>query len=131
LVSICSLTAVASEPPGPLTKSAVVAGMSIVKPLVARCHERHRARGLVFVQVDISERGVVTSASVEGGLAGTPAARCVEDAVLTARFPPSDRGLRTSYPFMLGPRAPHHRGPAWCSPFAHFLPATEFGQDPD
>jgi hypothetical protein len=53
-----------------------------------------------MVNVVIGKNGKVTSAAVTGKFAGTPTGACVEKAVKTATFPPSD-GLSTPYPFQL------------------------------
>ena len=55
---------------------------------------------LAMVNVVIGKSGKVTSASVTGKFAGTPSGACVEKAIKTASFPPSD-GLTTPYPFTL------------------------------
>jgi hypothetical protein len=53
-----------------------------------------------MVNVVIGKSGKVTSAAVTGKFAGTPTGQCVEAAVKTASFPPSD-GFTTPYPFQL------------------------------
>jgi predicted Zn finger-like uncharacterized protein len=85
---------------GPLAKSAVVAGMNGVKGKVANCYNQYKVPGMAMVNVVISKSGKVTSANVTGKFAGTPTGSCVEAAVKTASFPPSD-GLSTPYPFNL------------------------------
>ena len=50
--------------------------------------------------VVIGKSGRVSSATVSGKFAGTPTGSCVERAVKTASFPPSD-GFTTPYPFQL------------------------------
>jgi hypothetical protein len=55
---------------------------------------------MVMVTVVIGKSGKVSSASATGKFAGTPTGNCVEKAIKTASFPPSD-GLTTPYPFVL------------------------------
>jgi predicted Zn finger-like uncharacterized protein len=85
---------------GPLAKSAVVAGMNGVKGKVAACYTQYKVPGMAMVNVVISKSGKVTTASVTGKFAGTPTGTCVESAVRSASFPPSE-GLTTPYPFNL------------------------------
>ena len=85
---------------GPLAKGAVVAGMNSVKPKVAACYNEFKVQGMAMVNVVIGKSGKVTSATVTGKFAGTPTGACVEKAVKSASFPPSD-GLQTPYPFQL------------------------------
>jgi predicted Zn finger-like uncharacterized protein len=84
----------------PLAKGAVVAGMNGVKGKVAACFNQFKVPGMAMVNVVISGSGKVTSATVTGKFAGTPTGSCVEGAVKTASFPPSE-GLTTPYPFNL------------------------------
>lgn len=90
----------AAAPAGPLSKGAVVAGMNSVKPKVAACYNEFKVPGMAMVAVAIGKSGKVTSATVSGKFAGTPTGACVEKAVKSASFPPSD-GLQTPYPFQL------------------------------
>ncbi len=85
---------------GPLAKSAVVAGMNSVKPKVAACYNEYKQQGMAMVNVVIAKNGKVASATVTGKFAGTPTGACVEKAVKSASFPPSD-GFTTPYPFQL------------------------------
>jgi predicted Zn finger-like uncharacterized protein len=85
---------------GPLAKSAVVSGMNSVKPKVNDCYNQFKVPGLAMVTVVIGKSGKVSSATVTGKFAGTPTGGCVEKAVKSATFPPSD-GLSTPYPFSL------------------------------
>ncbi|HEX2657586.1 MAG TPA: hypothetical protein VHU40_04915, partial [Polyangia bacterium] len=85
---------------GPLEKSAVVAGMNGVKGKVQGCFNQFKVPGMAMVNVVISPSGKVSSATVTGKFAGTPTGSCVEGAVKTASFPPSE-GLSTPYPFNL------------------------------
>jgi predicted Zn finger-like uncharacterized protein len=95
--------AAADEEPksaGPLSKGAVVAGMNSVKGKVAACYSEYKVQGMAMVNVVIAKSGKVSSATVTGKFAGTPTGACVEKAVKSASFPPSD-GLTTPYPFQL------------------------------
>jgi predicted Zn finger-like uncharacterized protein len=85
---------------GPLAKGAVVAGMNGVKGKISACYALYKVPGLVMVNVAIGKSGKVSAATVTGKFAGTPTGACVESAVKTASFPPSD-GLNTPYPFTL------------------------------
>jgi predicted Zn finger-like uncharacterized protein len=85
---------------GPLSKAAVVAGMNGVKGKVGDCYNQFKVPGMAMVNVNIGKSGKVTSSAVTGKFQGTPTGACVEKAVRTASFPPSD-GLSTPYPFNL------------------------------
>ncbi len=85
---------------GPLSKSAVVSGMNSVKGKVAACYSEFKVQGMAMVNIVIGRSGKVTSATVTGKFAGTPTGACVEKAVKSASFPPSE-GLSTPYPFQL------------------------------
>ncbi len=74
--------------------------MNSVKPKVAACYSEFKVQGMAMVNVVIGKNGKVTSATVSGKFAGTPTGACVEKAVKSASFPPSD-GLQTPYPFQL------------------------------
>jgi predicted Zn finger-like uncharacterized protein len=89
-----------AEGAGPLAKNAVVAGMNSVKGKVNDCYNQFKVPGMAMVNVVIGKSGKVTSATVTGKFAGTPTGACVEKAVKSAAFPPSD-GLTTPYPFNL------------------------------
>jgi hypothetical protein len=85
---------------GPLSKNALVAGLNGVRPKVTACYNQFKVPGTAMVNVVIGKSGKVTSATVTGKFAGTPTGTCVEAAVKTATFPPSD-GFTTPYPFQL------------------------------
>jgi predicted Zn finger-like uncharacterized protein len=89
-----------SKPAAPLSKSAVVAGMNSVKGKVAACYNEYKVPGMAMVNVVIGKNGKISSATVTGKFAGTPTGGCVEKAVKSASFPPSE-GLSTPYPFQL------------------------------
>jgi hypothetical protein len=89
-----------AEGGGPLQKAAVVAGMNGIKGKISACYQQYKQSGMAMVNVVIGKSGKVSSATVTGKFAGTPTGTCVESAVKTASFPPSD-GLSTPYPFTL------------------------------
>ena len=84
----------------PLSKAAVVNGMNFVKAKIAGCYATFQLPGMAMVNVVIAPGGNVSSATVSGKFAGTPTGACVEAAVKTAKFPPS-QGLVVPYPFAL------------------------------
>jgi hypothetical protein len=88
------------ESAGPLNQRALVAGFNAVRPKVSACFNQFKVPGTAMVNVQISKSGKVTKADVTGKFAGTPTGQCVEAAVKTASFPPSD-GFSTPYPFQL------------------------------
>ncbi|HXU00393.1 MAG TPA: GYF domain-containing protein [Polyangia bacterium] len=85
---------------GPLPKNALVAGLKGVQPKVSACYNQFKVPGTAMVNIVIGKNGKVTKADVTGKFAGTPTGTCVEAAVKTASFPPSD-GFSTPYPFQL------------------------------
>ena len=74
--------------------------MNGVKPKVQACYNEFKQQGMAMVNVVIGKNGKVSSATVSGKFAGTPTGACVEKAVKSASFPPSE-GLTTPYPFQL------------------------------
>jgi hypothetical protein len=74
--------------------------MNSVKGKVGDCYNQFKVPGMAMVNVVIGKSGHVTSATVSGKFAGTPTGSCVEKAVKSASFPPSD-GFTTPYPFQL------------------------------
>ena len=74
--------------------------MNAIKPKINDCYGQFKVPGLAMVNVVIGKTGKVTAATVTGKFAGTPTGLCVEKAVKSASFPPSD-GLSTPYPFSL------------------------------
>ena len=83
-----------------LSKTALVAGLNSVRPKISACYNQFKVPGTAMVNVVIAKNGKVTKADVTGKFAGTPTGTCVEAAVKTASFPPSD-GFSTPYPFQL------------------------------
>ncbi len=88
------------EGAGPLPKNALVAGLNSVRPKVSACYNQFKVPGTAMVNITIGKNGKVSKADVTGKFAGTPTGTCVEAAVKTAVFPPSD-GFSTPYPFQL------------------------------
>jgi predicted Zn finger-like uncharacterized protein len=97
-----SSASAAAEPAaaGPLAKSAVVSGMNGIKGKINDCYQQFKVPGMAMVNVVIGKSGKVGTATVSGKFAGTPTGLCVEKAVKSASFPPSE-GLTTPYPFQL------------------------------
>jgi hypothetical protein len=92
---------VPAEPPvSPMSKTALVRGFNELRPRVSRCYQKYGVPGTAMVNVTIAKSGIVSSAAVTGRFAGTPTGACVEAAVKSATFPPSD-GLTTPYPLQL------------------------------
>jgi len=85
---------------GPMSKAALVAGLNAVRPQIHECYLRHQVPGTAMVNVVIAKSGRVSKATVTGKFADTVTGACVEAAVKTAAFPPSD-GFSTPYPFQL------------------------------
>ena len=83
---------------GPLARGAVVSGMNAVKPKVQECYNQFKVPGMATFNFTIGKNGKVSSSTVTGKFAGTPTGACVEKAIKTATFPPSD-GLSASYAF--------------------------------
>ena len=93
------------EGAGPLAKNALVAGLNGVRPKVQACYNQFKVPGTAMVTVVIGKSGKVTSATVTGKFAGTPTGTCVEAAVKTASFPPSDGFYdAVPVPVEVGPR---------------------------
>jgi predicted Zn finger-like uncharacterized protein len=95
-----SAPSASAEPAGPLSKTAVVSGMNSIKPKINECYSQFKVAGMAMVNVVIGKNGRVSAATVSGKFAGTPSGLCVEKAVKSATFPPSE-GLTTPYPFQL------------------------------
>jgi hypothetical protein len=85
---------------GPMSRAALVAGLNGVRPLIHACYLRHQVPGTAMVNVTIAKSGRVSRAQMTGKFTGTETGACVEAAVKTAAFPPSD-GFSTPYPFQL------------------------------
>ncbi|MCG5054919.1 MAG: zinc-ribbon domain-containing protein [Myxococcales bacterium] len=85
---------------GPLGKSDIVKGMMGVMPKTKACYDQYKVPGTASVTVKVGSSGRVDAADVTGKFAGTPTGDCVEKAVKTAKFPPSD-GLTFPYPIPL------------------------------
>jgi len=84
----------------PMSRSALVAGFNAVRPKVSACYTKYGVPGTAMVNVVIAKSGRVSKADVTGRFAGTPTGACVEAAVKTAPFPPSD-GFSTPFPYQL------------------------------
>src|SRR5262249_6760775 len=83
----------AAQPPAPdreLSKKTLLCGMTSMQDKVSDCFARYQTPGIAMVNVVVGRRGRVSSASVTGKFAGTPTGACVEAAVKTVVFPPSN-----------------------------------------
>ena len=74
--------------------------MNALKPKVQECYNQFKVPGMATFNFVIGKNGKVSSSTVTGKFAGTPTGACVEKAIKTATFPPSD-GLSASYAFPL------------------------------
>jgi len=74
--------------------------MNALKPKVQDCYNQFKVPGMATFNFVIGKNGKVSSSTVTGKFAGTPTGACVEKAIKTATFPPSD-GLSASYAFPL------------------------------
>jgi hypothetical protein len=61
---------------------------------IHECYLRHQVPGTAMVNVVIAKSGRVSKATVTGKFADTVTGACVEAAVKTAAFPPSDASAR-------------------------------------
>ena len=88
--------------PDQLDKSAIVAGMSRVKPRVIGCFDQFKVPGTANVAITINGGGRVSTANVTGQFAGTPTGECVAKAAKSASFP-KFKGAAQSivYPYIL------------------------------
>ena len=89
-----------SKKSGPLGKGDIVKGMMGIMPKTKACYDQYKVPGTASVNVKVDTSGRVDSANVTGKFAGTPTGECVERAVKSAKFPPSD-GLSFPYPIPL------------------------------
>ncbi len=92
----------AGQPPDDLVRTEIIAAMDRVKPRVANCFDLFNQPGLATVRLQVASSGRVTSAKVEGELAGTQTAQCVEAAARNATFRSFKRASMTvTWPFVL------------------------------
>jgi hypothetical protein len=85
--------------PDALDRLSIVTGLAPVKPLVAACAERSKAKGAVKVRVLVDPSGVVTNVVIEA----TPddaLGACIEPIVRRAVFPRTKLGGSFAYPFV-------------------------------
>ena len=88
--------------PETLGRGDVMAGMAGVQPRALACHQQYHVAGTAMVKVTIAKNGRVSTAAVQGALAGTPTGECVARAVRGASFK-KFRGtpMTITYPFIL------------------------------
>ena len=89
-----------------LNAAQIKESITAIKGKVQACANRYRVPGLAPVEFQIRPDGTPGKVKVQGFLASTPTARCIEAAARTVRFPPF-RGpaFARTYPFMLTPSA--------------------------
>jgi outer membrane biosynthesis protein TonB len=89
-----------AAPAHSLTRSEIQAAMKSLQPKVNECARQFQSSGAAELKVTVAPDGSVKGVNVLGVFAGTPTAECLERAVKTAAFPPSN-GLRFDYPLAL------------------------------
>lgn len=73
-----------------------------VRPRFQECFEHWQVPGALLLKLTIASSGHVTNVAVEGELAGTPSADCVEKIASAAEFPRFKRDKITlTYPVLL------------------------------
>ncbi len=88
--------------PDQLGRGDIVAGMNGIKGRVDGCSAQYHVPGTAMVSVVIGKNGRVSSASVQGALAGTPTGDCVARAVRGASFKKfKGSPMSINYPFIL------------------------------
>jgi hypothetical protein len=80
-------------------KKIVVDAMHAINRHVIDCFDRFRQMGFAPVSIDVAADGAIESARVDGEIAGTDQARCIEVAVRQARFPSRTEAWSVCYPF--------------------------------
>jgi predicted Zn finger-like uncharacterized protein len=93
-----SVAAETTKSLGPLTKTDIVKGMMSVTPKAKACYDRYKVPGTAMTKIKIGASGKVDVATVTGKFAGTPTGDCVETAVKSVKFKPSDSGMQLDYP---------------------------------
>ena len=86
------------------TRQEILVAIDHIKPKIDECYERLKlsAPATVIVKMVVMASGRVSSATIEGELANTPTAQCVQDAAKAAVFHPFRREkIDLSYPFVL------------------------------
>jgi TonB family protein len=89
----------AAGPPEALDREMIADGVGLIRPRVAACGVRDRARGKVQVVVEVAPSGEVTRATVVE-TPGPALGACVVRAMTGARFAPTRRGGVFRYPFV-------------------------------
>jgi predicted Zn finger-like uncharacterized protein len=79
----------AGEKAAMLERDDIVKGMNAVMPRARDCYAQFKVPGVAMVKVTVSPSGRVGAVAVTGRFAGTPSGSCVENALKTAKFPPS------------------------------------------
>jgi hypothetical protein len=81
-------------------KAAIVAAMASISARVRDCFDRGRQLGEADVAIDVSANGALESVRVDGELAGTDEARCIENATRDAQLPPFSDAYSICYPYI-------------------------------
>lgn len=91
------------DPPDELSSDEITAAMATVVDATHRCYDKFAVAGTAILHISIKPDGSVGHSAFTGGLAGTPTAACVEQAIgkLTLRASPSGRSF--DYPLKIGP----------------------------
>jgi hypothetical protein len=83
-----------------LEKGDIVRAMMAINGKIKDCYNQYKVPGTAMVNIKLARGGRVSDASVSGKFAGTPTGTCVESAVKSAKFPPTEaQGF--AYPFPL------------------------------
>jgi predicted Zn finger-like uncharacterized protein len=88
-----------SSLPERLEQPDIMAGMSAVNGRVGACNDRFKVAGQFKVRITVGADGNVSASQVQGAIAGTPEAGCVEAAVKGAHFKRTQKGITFSYPY--------------------------------
>ena len=86
----------APAPPAPLSQADISRVMAGVKTRAKECARQLGQKGIAELSLVVGKDGNVTGVSVDGKLANTPVAACIEKAARAAAFPRS-AGLRFDY----------------------------------
>ena len=85
-VSACAHSKPEEKPSGPFTKQQIADAMAPLKPKLASC-QAQQPKGHVNLEAVVLPTGEVMRVQAVDQTGGTPTAQCLEDAMLTAKFP--------------------------------------------
>jgi hypothetical protein len=80
----------------------VVGRLLTVRRDITGCFERFHLSGYALTCIDVNGEGLVEHVSVEGALAGTDEAHCIEATVGAIKFPESSAPWSFDYPYVFG-----------------------------